>query len=202
MVLSRPETDYAPVTIPALGPSMGEDLPGRLLCPVRALRYYLKLKHKGQDPNNRFRRLLCAFKLGHTGVRVDQATDQTGLLGGSGWGHPSPNPHQFPSKRAPSICLFLGVPPELFPETGHGSGLLEKQQHVCFVLSERPLPNGGCDYGGPFRGWSASHILMTIDGNRATCRCWLLSHCFHCPEPGDTVSNGTLWEIGKYSPKY
>ena len=40
---SRPETDYAPVTIPALGPSMGEDLPDRLLCPVRALRYYLKL---------------------------------------------------------------------------------------------------------------------------------------------------------------
>ena len=31
---SRPETDYAPVTIPALGPSMGEDLPDRLLCPV------------------------------------------------------------------------------------------------------------------------------------------------------------------------
>ena len=64
---SRPETDYAPVTIPALGPSMGEDLPDRLLCPVRALRYYLKLKHKGLDPNNRFRRLLCAFKLGHIG---------------------------------------------------------------------------------------------------------------------------------------
>ena len=64
---SRPETDYAPVTIPALGPSMGEDLPDRFLCPVRALRYYLKLKHKGLDPNNRFRRLLCAFKLGHIG---------------------------------------------------------------------------------------------------------------------------------------
>ena len=62
---SRPETDYAPVMIPALGPSMGEDLPDRFLCPVRALRYYLKLKHKGLDPNNRFRRLLCAFKLGH-----------------------------------------------------------------------------------------------------------------------------------------
>ena len=46
---------------------MCEDLPDMLLCPVRALRYYLKLKHKGQDPNNRFRRLLCAFKLGHTG---------------------------------------------------------------------------------------------------------------------------------------
>ena len=64
---SRPETDYAPVTIPALGPSMGEDLPDRFLCPVRALRYYLKLKHKVLDPNNRFRRLLCAFKLGHIG---------------------------------------------------------------------------------------------------------------------------------------
>ena len=88
---SRPETDYAPVTISALGPSMGEDLPDRFLCPVRALRYYLKLKHKGLDPNNRFRRLLCAFKLGHigdiskqNGVWVDQATDQAGLLGGSG----------------------------------------------------------------------------------------------------------------------
>ena len=64
---SRPETDYAPVTIPALGPSMGEDLPDRFLCPVRALRYYLKLKHKGLDPNNRFRRLLGAFKLWHIG---------------------------------------------------------------------------------------------------------------------------------------
>ena len=64
---SRPETAYAPVTIPALGPSMGEDLPDRFLCPVRALRYYLKLKHKGLDPNNRFRRLLCAFKPGHIG---------------------------------------------------------------------------------------------------------------------------------------
>ena len=76
---SRPETDYAPVTIPALGPSMGEDLPDRLLCPVRALRYYLKLKHKGQDPNNRFRRLLCAFKLGHIG----DISKQT-VSGGSG----------------------------------------------------------------------------------------------------------------------
>ena len=89
---SKPETDYAPVTIPALGPSMGEDLPDRLLCPVRALRYYLKLKHKGQDPNNRFRRLhvVCLQTWAHRRyiqvdvVRVDQATDQTGLLGGSG----------------------------------------------------------------------------------------------------------------------
>ena len=26
---------------------------------------------------------------------------------------------------------------------------------------------------------------------RVTFRCWLLSHSFHCPEPGDTVMNGT-----------
>ena len=34
---SKPETNYVLVTIPALGPSMGEDLPDRFLCPVRAL---------------------------------------------------------------------------------------------------------------------------------------------------------------------
>ena len=56
---SKPETYYAPITIPALGPFMGER--------IRALRYYLKLKHKGQDPDNRFRSLLCAFKFGHPG---------------------------------------------------------------------------------------------------------------------------------------
>ena len=53
---------------------------------------------------------------------------------------------------AQSICLFLGVPPKLFLETGHGSGLIEKQQYVCFNLPKRPLPNGGCDYDGPLRG--------------------------------------------------
>ena len=34
MDLSKPETNYAPVTIPALGPYMGEDLPDRFLCPA------------------------------------------------------------------------------------------------------------------------------------------------------------------------
>ena len=156
---SKPETDYAPVTIPALGPSMGEDLPDRFLCRVRALRYYLKLKHKGQDPNNRFRRLLCAFKLGHTGDISKQTV--------SGWirqlikqafseVQDEDIPHLTHTNfqaRELSICLFLGVPPKLFPETGHGSGLLEKQQYFCFVLPKRPLPNGGCDYDGPLRGW-------------------------------------------------
>ena len=104
---SKPETNYAPVTIPALGPSMGKDLPDRFLCPVRALRYYLKLKHKGQAS------AVCIQTWAHRGyiqadgVRVDQTTDQTGLLEGSGWGHPSPNPHQVPSKRARE---FLPLP--------------------------------------------------------------------------------------------
>ena len=158
---SRPETDYTPVTIPALGPSMGEDLPDRLLCPVRALKYYFKLKHKGQDPNNSFRRLLCAFKLGHTGDISKQTV--------SGWirqlikqayseDQDEDIPHlthtNFQARELRAFASSLAF--------------LEKQQHVCFILSERPLPNGGCDYGGPFCGWSASHILMTIDGNRAT----------------------------------
>ena len=43
--------------------SMGEDLPVRFFCALskRAQRYYLKLSIKGQHPNNKFRRLLCAF---------------------------------------------------------------------------------------------------------------------------------------------
>ena len=100
----------------------------------------------------------------------------------------SPNPHQLPSKRAQSFCLFLGVPPKLFPETGHGSGLFEKQQHVCFILPRISLSNGGCDYDGSFRGWSAGHFLKTMQWNKS--HCWLPSHSFHCPEPGDTVRNG------------
>ena len=48
--------------------SMGEDLPVRFFCALskRAQRYYLKLYIKGQHPNNKFRRLLCAFIWGST----------------------------------------------------------------------------------------------------------------------------------------
>ena len=173
---SRPKTDYAPVTIPALGPSMGEDLPDRLLCPVRALRYYLKLRHKGQDPNNRFRRLLCAFKLGHTGDISKQTV--------SGWirqlikqayseVQDEDIPHlthtNFQARElrafASSLAFHQNYSLKQFMEAASW-----RNDNKCVVVSpsERPLPNGGCDYGGPFRGWSASHILMTRDGNRAT----------------------------------
>ena len=64
---SRPETFYAPVTIPVLGPSMGTDLPDRYLCSVRVLRIYMDRKHRGNDPSCRFKRLLSAHKVGHTG---------------------------------------------------------------------------------------------------------------------------------------
>jgi hypothetical protein len=50
MVPGRPETAYAPVTIPALAPSMGDDLPDRFLCPVRALRVYLDKNIMGETP--------------------------------------------------------------------------------------------------------------------------------------------------------
>ena len=59
-----------------------------------------------------------------TDLTPDQQNFSPGQSGTLVW--LSFNPHQFPSKRAQSFCLFLGVPPELFPETGHGSGLLEK----------------------------------------------------------------------------
>ena len=114
MDLSKPETNYAPVTIPALGPSMGEDLPDSFLCPVRALRYYLKLKYKGQDLNNRFRRLLCAFKLGHTGDISKQTVSgwirqliKQAYSAVSGWGHPSPNPHQLQAREFRAFASSL-----------------------------------------------------------------------------------------------
>jgi len=66
MVPGRPDTAYAPVTIPALAPSMGEDLPDRFLCPVRALCVYLDKKHNGRDTNH-YERLFCANKMGHIG---------------------------------------------------------------------------------------------------------------------------------------
>ena len=46
---------------------MGTDLPDRYLCPVRALRIYMDRKHKVNDPSCRFKRLLSAHKVGHTG---------------------------------------------------------------------------------------------------------------------------------------
>ena len=89
---------------------MGEDLPVRFFCAPskRAQRYYLKLSIKGQHPNNRFRRLLCAFNWAHRlyiqadGVGVDQ-----------------------------TFCLFLGVPPN-YSLNRSWLGLWEKQQYVCF----------------------------------------------------------------------
>lgn len=63
---SRPDTQLEPVTIPALAPSMGPDLPDRTLCPVRALRFYLKRTQAGLNPK-RPHRLLIAHKLGHSG---------------------------------------------------------------------------------------------------------------------------------------
>ena len=102
-----------------------------------ALRYYLKLKHRQWVQASAVCLQIWAHRwyIQADSVWMDHTSDQTCLLGGSGWGYSSPNPHQLPSKRAQSICLFLGVPPKLFPETCHGSGLLEEQQYVCFFLA-------------------------------------------------------------------
>ena len=65
MVPGRPETYYAPVTIPALAPTLGRDMSDRFLCPVRALRIYLDKKHNGNDPSNKYKRLLRAHDPSH-----------------------------------------------------------------------------------------------------------------------------------------
>ena len=194
---SRPETAYAPVTIPALGPSMGEDLPDRFLCPVRALRYYLKLKHKGLDPNNRFRRLLCAFKLGHIGDISKQTV--------SGWirqlikqaysaVQDEDIPHlthtNFQPRELRAFASSLAFHQNYSLKQVMEAASLGNNNTFVSVLSKRPLPDGGCDYGGPLSCWSEGHILLIRYGIERPDRCWLLSHCFHRPEPGDTVSKG------------
>ena len=41
--------------------------------------------------------------------RVCQISDQSGILGGAGWGDSSPDPHQLPSKRAQSYYLYYSL---------------------------------------------------------------------------------------------
>ena len=63
--VDRPETALNPVSIPALAPSMGPDLPDRTLCPVRALLFYCD-RTKCSAPG-RPKRLFISFKPGHSG---------------------------------------------------------------------------------------------------------------------------------------
>jgi len=63
--VDKPETALNPVTIPALAPSMGPDLPDRSLCPVRALLYYTN--RTGCSKPGRHRRLFVSIKPGHHG---------------------------------------------------------------------------------------------------------------------------------------
>ena len=66
VIPDRPATALAPVTIPALSPSLGRDLPDRTLCPIRALRFYLERTGVGKD-TDRPTRLFIAHKAGHKG---------------------------------------------------------------------------------------------------------------------------------------
>ena len=58
----RPDTALSPVTIPALAPFTGPDLPEKALCPIRALRYYLS-RTNISDPG-RSKRLFVSIKPG------------------------------------------------------------------------------------------------------------------------------------------
>ena len=63
----RPDTLYAPVTIPALCPCRCTDLPDKYLCPMRALRIYMNRNHKIHDLSCRFQHLLGIHKVGYIG---------------------------------------------------------------------------------------------------------------------------------------
>ena len=63
--MDKPETALKPVTIPALAPSMGPDLPDITLCPVRAHLFYTD-RTKIRDPD-RLKRLFISIKTGHSG---------------------------------------------------------------------------------------------------------------------------------------
>ena len=71
----------------SITPIYGRGSPCQVFCAPskRAQRYYLKLSINGQHPNNKFRRLLCAFNWAHRlyiqedGVGVDQTSDHTRL---------------------------------------------------------------------------------------------------------------------------
>ena len=58
----RPDTALSPVTIPALAPFTGPDLPEKALCPIRALRYSLS-RTNISDPS-RSKRLFVSIKPG------------------------------------------------------------------------------------------------------------------------------------------
>ena len=66
-----------PVKIPALGPSMGEDLPDSFLCPVHS---DIISNLSMNSDNNKFS-LLFAFKYGHTGDVTKQTGDVTKQTG-------------------------------------------------------------------------------------------------------------------------
>ena len=96
--------------------------------------------------------------------RVCHISDQSGILGGAGWGDSSPDPHQLPSKRAQSYYLLL------FPETDHRYDHLEEQhKFVSFVI--RPPSCRGWNYSTGLLVAGQKLIPWRHLGNSETSRC-------------------------------
>ena len=115
--------------------------------------------------------------------RMCQISDQSGILGGAGWGDSSPDPHQLPSKRVQSyyMYLLLGVPSQRFPETDHRYGHLEEQhKFVSFVMTiwDLPLAGDGTTTGPLVAGQTV--IPWRHLGNSESL--WSADNFFHCPE--------------------
>ena len=184
---------------------MDEYLPDRFLCSIMSMEHWyikppqaFKIRTRAllQVPavciQNRHRDIISKQTF-----RVCQISDQSGILGGAGWGDSSPDPHQLPSKRAlikikpQSYYLLLGVPPQLFPETDNRYGHLEEQhKFVSFAMTiwDLPLAGDGTTTGPLVAGQKV--IPWRHLGNSETSRCGLLTisstalnlqnNCFHC----------------------
>ena len=135
-------------------------------------------KHKRSAPEQQVQASAVCLYMRHTGYIPKQTVSvwirhliTQGLLGGSGWGYSSPNPHQLPSKRAQSICLFLGVPPN-YSLNRSWLGLLEKQQYVCFFYLRDLSQMKDVTMTGPL--WLVNKSYPEdLAWNKATSRCGL-----------------------------
>ena len=152
---------------------MDEDLPDRFLCSIMSIEHCDIISP--QAFKIRTRALLqvpavylqnrCRDIISKQTFRVCQISDQSGILGGAGWGDSSPDPHQLPSKRAQSYYLLL------FPETDHryDHSLEEQHKFVSFVI--RPPSCRGWNYTTGLLVAGQKLIPWRHLGNSETSRC-------------------------------
>ena len=140
----RPDSALSPVTIPALAPFTGPDLPKKALCPIRALRYSLSRTNFSEQIKKAF------FVSIKPGRQKDIAkTTISGWIKGiirSAYSEAKSEdiphlPRKCAGQRIESDGNFSGLPPAPFTQTGHGSRLLASGFHFCSFLSKGSNPS-------------------------------------------------------------